>query len=146
MTFGKINILFADDDKDDCLFIKEALEELELTTHLTTVHNGKQRMLLLGKISNVFYNILFLDLNMPRKNGIECLEVIKRIEKVKSLPVFVFSTPHDKSVAERLNKLAAQYYISKPSSYSDLKKIIQHALTFPAKKNITQLPSKIFLA
>jgi len=145
MTFRKINILLADDDKDDCLFFKEALEELELTTQLTTVHNGEQLMLLLEKKSNEIFDVLFLDLNMPRKSGFECLNEIKRSEKLQLLPVVVLSTSCVNSIAERLYKYGVQHYFCKPSSYSELKKLIQNTLTLVAQINRAQPPIKTCL-
>lgn len=83
MNFKQLNILLADDDSDDCLFFKEALRELLLSTNLTTVHDGEQLMQLLTNETNVLPHVLFLDLNMPRKNGFECLTEIKLSKKLK---------------------------------------------------------------
>ena len=123
-----LRILHADDDQDDCLFFKEVLEELEIQTQLTTVYNGEQLMQLLTNKSTGKYDVLFLDLNMPRKNGFTCLEEIKLNEKIKDLPVIIFSTSYDKSMAEKLFKKGAMHYISKPAKFSELKSIIQEAL------------------
>ena len=86
-----VNILLADDDSDDCLFFKDVLDELNLPTLLTTVHNGEQLMEVLLK-STELPDILFLDLNMPRKNGFECLSAIKQTKKLNQVPVIIFST------------------------------------------------------
>lgn len=128
MISGKINILLADDDKDDCLIFKEALEELELSTQLTTVYDGEQLMQLLSKNSGELFDVLFLDLNMPRKNGFECLEELKRSEQLKSLPVIIFSTSYDQSIADQLYKNGAQHYICKPTDFSKLKKVVHQAI------------------
>jgi len=137
----KMNILLADDDKDDCLLFKEALEELPQQTKLILVHDGEQLMQLLTKNSNEIFDVLFLDLNMPRKNGYTCLEEIKRNDKLKSLPVVIFSTSYDQSVANLLYNNGAQYYICKPADFSELKKIIQEALLLVFTNNNLQ-PSK----
>lgn len=144
MISGKINILLADDDKDDCLFFKEAVEELELCIQLTTVHKGEQLMELLAKKSSDFFDVLFLDLNMPRKNGFTCLKEIKQSEKTKSLPVIIFSTSFDNSITDQLYKNGAQHCICKPSDFCELKKIIQIALALVAHKNIAQPPLESF--
>lgn len=62
-----VNILLADDDKDDCLFFKEALEELPLSSQLTVMHNGEQLMRFLEEKTSELPHVLFLDLNMPKK-------------------------------------------------------------------------------
>lgn len=140
-----LNILLADDDKDDCLLFKEALEELQLQTALTLVHDGEQLVQLLTKNSNEIFDVLFLDLNMPRKNGFACLEEIKRNDKLKSLPVIIFSTSYDQSVADLLYKNGAQHYICKPADFSELRKIIQEALLLVSEIFSLKRPKQKFL-
>ena len=124
-----LNILLADDDIDDCVFFKAAVDEFPLSTHLTSVHNGEQLMQLLTNEPNELPHILFLDLNMPRKNGFECLSEIKLSKKLKQLPVIIFSTSFEQEVVNLLYKNGAQYFIRKPSEFSQFKKIIQQTLT-----------------
>ena len=76
MNSGKLHIILADDDRDDHLFFKEAMEELKVAAHITTVENGEELMQLLNEKTNDACHVLFMDLNMPRKNGFECLEEI----------------------------------------------------------------------
>ena len=110
-----MKILLADDDIDDCIFFKEAVDELMLSTHLTIVHDGEQLMQLLTNETNELPDVLFLDLNMPRKNGFECLSEIKLNKKLKQLPVIIFSTSFEQEVVNRLYQNVAQYFIRKPS-------------------------------
>ena len=141
MFLEKINIVLADDDIDDCNFFKEALDELPVSAHLTTVHDGEKLMQLLTKNANPLPDVLFLDLNMPRKNGFDCLVEIKRNANLKSLPVIIFSTSFEQEVANLLYKNGAQHYIRKPSHFSQLKNIIYHTLTIIRNNNFVQ-PSK----
>ena len=138
MNLKQLNILLADDDTDDCIFFKEALGELLLSTHLTTVNDGEQLMQLLTNETNVLPHVLFLDLNMPRKNGFECLTEIKLSKKLKQLPVIVFSTSFEQEVVNQLYKNGAQYFIRKPSEFSQFKNIIQLSLALITKENISQ--------
>jgi len=133
-----MKILLADDDSDDCLFFKKALGELLLSTHLTTVNDGEQLMQQLTNETNVLPHVLFLDLNMPRKNGFECLTEIKLSKKLKQLPVIVFSTSFEQEVVYQLYKNGAQYFIRKPSEFSQFKNIIQLSLGLITKENIPQ--------
>ena len=64
-----ISILLADDDADDRFFFGKALKELPISTELTTVEDGEKLMSYLLKNSEKLPDVLFLDLNMPRKNG-----------------------------------------------------------------------------
>jgi CheY-like chemotaxis protein len=132
-----LSILLADDDADDCIFFKEAVEELFLCPHLLTMPDGEQLMEYLNYEANKLPDILFLDLNMPRKNGFECLSEIKLNPKLKQLPVIVFSTSFEQEVVNLLYKNGAQYFIRKPSEFSQFKKIIHQAiLTLVTPQNI----------
>jgi CheY-like chemotaxis protein len=138
MNLKQLNVLLADDDIDDCIFFKEALGELLLSTNLTTVNDGEQLMQLLTNETNELPHILFLDLNMPRKNGFECLSEIKQNKKLKDLPVVIFSTSFEQEVVNLLYKNGAQYFIRKPSEFSQFKKIIQQSLVAIAQETISQ--------
>jgi CheY-like chemotaxis protein len=138
MNSKHLNLLLADDDTDDCVFFNDALGKLSLSTHLTAVHDGEQLMQVLTKEATELPHVLFLDLNMPRKNGFECLLEIKLNEKLKHLPVIIFSTSLEQEVVNLLYKNGAQYFIRKPSEFSQLEKIIQQALTLTAQENISQ--------
>jgi CheY-like chemotaxis protein len=130
-----MNILLADDDADDCLFFKEALRGSTLTSHLTTVPDGEHLMHLLKNETQTLPDVLFLDLNMPRKNGFECLSEIKSTSRLKLLPVIVFSTSFEKEVVNQLFQNGAQYFIRKPSEFSQFKRIIIQTLLIMAEEN-----------
>jgi CheY-like chemotaxis protein len=141
MNLKQLDILLADDDTDDCFFFKKVLGELLLSTNLTTVHDGEQLMQLLTNETSELPHILFLDLNMPRKNGFECLSEIKQNKKLKDLPVVIFSTSFEQEVVNLLYKNGAQYFIRKPSAFLQFKEIIQQALILILQENGSQ-PTK----
>ena len=152
MNSGPIHLLLADDDKDDCLFFAEALEELPLSTHLTTVHDGEQLMQFLTKKAEQLPHVLFLDLNIPRKNGLECLAEIRLNKKLKGLFVIIFSTSSEQDIVNMLYKNGAHHYIRKPPEFAQLKKVIHAALKIitkglPAGKtgNVEQPPKEKFV-
>ncbi|WP_163411338.1 response regulator [Flavobacterium ajazii] len=132
------NLLLADDDDDDCIFFREALDELSLPVVLTTVHDGVELMEYLETTGDNLPDILFLDLNMPRKNGHECLTEIKDIEVLKQLPVIIFSTSLDTKNVDLLYDMGATYYISKPGDFSKLKKVISDAFVKASENNFKQ--------
>lgn len=129
-------ILLADDDKDDSILFQDILDELPLSTHLTTVFDGEQLMQRLNETKEQLPDILFLDLNMPRKNGFTCLSEIKRTERLKRLSVIIFSTSYEHEVVNLLYKNGAQYYIRKPNEFRQLKKLIYQALMLTAQTDI----------
>jgi len=133
MNTKKLNILLADDDLDDCQFFKEALEALPLITTLNTLNDGEQLMNYLLKNTDHLPHVLFLDINMPRKNGFECLTEIKNHAKLKDLPVVMFSTTNAQDKINVLFKIGAHVYIRKPSHFYELVQVIHHALPLAAE-------------
>ena len=145
MNTKHLNILLADDDLDDCNFFKHALEELPISAQFTTVHDGDQLMSYLDKHSEQLPNVVFLDINMPRKNGMECLSEIKRNPKLKDIPVVMFSTSNSWDTINLLFKSGSHVYIHKPSDFAQLKQVIQHALPIAAEKIYSKNPLKYIL-
>ena len=143
MNDTTINILLADDDKDDCLFFKDALEELALAASLIMVHDGDQLMQHLETAAANLPHVLFLDLNMPRKNGFECLSEIKKHSTLHKLPVIIFSTSYDAEKANQLYNTGANYYICKPPDFEDLKKVVRRAIML-VKQNDEQTAKEDF--
>ena len=130
-----LNIILAEDDKDDCLIFNDAIQELSLSASLQMVHDGEQLMQHLETVLTNLPDALFLDLNMPRKNGVECLTEIKRHPTLKKIPVIIYSTSYDRKKAHMLFKTGANYYICKPSDYEELKNIVQRTITLVKQNN-----------
>ena len=133
-----LRILLADDDIDDCEFFRGALDEFFLFTHFTAVHDGEQLMHLLTNETDELPQVIFLDLNMPRKNGFECLAAIKLNVKLNHLPIIMYSTSLEQEVVNQLYRTGAHNFIRKPSDFSSFKKIIRQALTLITQGNVTQ--------
>lgn len=129
----QLNILLADDDTDDCNFFKDALESLPLNTKLTIVNDGEDLMNYLLQNTDHPPHVLFLDINMPRKNGFECLSEIKHDAKLKDLPVVMFSTTNEQDKINILFNTGADVYIRKPSNFSELVQVLHHALPLAAE-------------
>ena len=140
-----INLLLADDDPDDCDFFKEALEDLPVTINLRAVHDGVQLMNSLAAMANNLPDILFLDLNMPLKNGFDCLSEIKMNDKYKHLPVIICSTSFDIEVVDLLYQKGAHHYIRKPGEYAKLKNAISKALRVTAENNFLRPTRDLFV-
>lgn len=124
------NVVLADDDADDCLVFEDALREVNIHTLLTVSNDGVELMTALEE--NVTEppppDVIFLDLNMPRKNGFECLDEIRDTPKLKNIPIVIFSTSSSRDAVEKAYKKGANHYICKPSSYELLKKSIEYVL------------------
>ena len=140
MNSIQLNILLAEDDQDDRDFFDEALKEILIPVHLTTVYDGEQLMNYLYKNSEHLPNVIFLDLNMPRKNGFECLCEIKENEKLKGLLVVMFSTSfprdcqYEEDMINRLLKIGAYDFIRKSDNLAQLKQFIHQVINRVAEK------------
>ncbi len=135
MQSRNIHILLADDDKDDCVLFERALMELSISANLKIVNNGEELMQLLTTENVEIPDVLFLDINMPRKSGTECLEEMKQNEGLKNIPVVMISTAKDQQNITRHFKIGANVYIHKPKDFSQLKQIIKHALPISTQES-----------
>lgn len=119
-----IHIMLADDDEDDRLFFKEAFEEVKIKYKISTFNDGEQLMDYLYEASNPLPDIIFLDLNMPRKSGIECLKEIRNNDRLKKISVAIYSTSSSEQDIEDTFVSGANVYIKKPNDFNMLKKIL----------------------
>ena len=136
-------ILLVDDDKGDRFFFKNALSELSISIQFRNV-DGEELMDHLSKNSHELPDVIFLDLNMPCKNGFECLTEIKLSKKFQHIPVIVYSASFDEMVADELYKNGAHYYIQK-TNFVELKKILQYVLTIMQEKRSSLPPRNKFM-
>lgn len=122
-------VFLADDDEDDRMLFEDALKEVGASVGLTTAKDGIQLMHLLEQASPL-PDVLFLDLNMPLKNGFECLEEIRTTPRLQTLPVVICSTSSDKRSLDLVYQLGANYYLCKPNSFGKLKEALGAILAF----------------
>jgi DNA-binding NarL/FixJ family response regulator len=116
LQFNKIWL--ADDDFDDCEIFEEALNKILPETILITIPNGDVLMKRLQ--NNLPPDFLFLDINMPCKDGIDCLKEIRAIRKLSRLPIVIFSSSTQPNHIENSYGFGATLYYSKPCSFSSL--------------------------
>jgi CheY-like chemotaxis protein len=122
-------ILLAEDDEDDRQFFKEAIERVKLNTVLEMVNDGVYLIEYLRKNPEKRPHLIFLDLNMPRKDGFECLHDIRNVLGLKDLPIAIYSTSNAAQDMEESFKRGANIYIRKPSDFDMLQKIIQKVVS-----------------
>lgn len=140
-----ITIALADDDEDDRLFFKDAFEELKINTVVTTHCDGEELMNFLNHPDTILPNILFLDLNMPKKNGFECLLEIKKVEKFNDIAIAIYSTSSSEEDVENTFVQGANIYIKKPSDFDTLKKILREVVTLNWQYHTSRLNKDNFL-
>ncbi len=128
-----IVIMMADDDPDDRSMTKEALEENFLLNELRFTEDGAELMDYLkrrGKYSNPESSprpgVILLDLNMPKKDGRECLKEIKSDDELKSIPVIVLTTSKAEEDILRTYDLGVNSFVTKPVTFVELVEVMKN--------------------
>jgi CheY-like chemotaxis protein len=141
-----INILLADDDEDDRLLFEEALQKVRHSVKCKMVHNGGQLMEYLQGLSNgQLPHLLFLDLNMPIKSGLECLAEIRADPFLRELTVAIYSTSSSAADIESTFIKGANVYINKPADFNQLVKILSDVITLNWQYQRSELNKENFV-
>jgi CheY-like chemotaxis protein len=128
MKNAPYHILLADDDEGDRLVFTDAFSELTLNTVVNTVNDGIELMQRLKRIDLRLPHLLFLDLNMPPKNGLECLKEIKTIANLQNIFVAIYSTSDSEKDMEDTFNTGANIFITKPTDFKELKQVLEKAV------------------
>jgi CheY-like chemotaxis protein len=110
------NIILAEDDIDDQNIFQIALQEIDSSIQTQFVSNGKE---LLDLLQKDIPDLLFLDLEMPYKNGLQCLIEMKNDPQLEKIPVVVFSSTTKPSNIQTAYEMGAHLFFIKPPVYSD---------------------------
>jgi CheY-like chemotaxis protein len=128
-SISPLRILLVEDDIDDCMFFKDALTETGVNTTLRMAISSTGIIDLIGTDPEKFPHMIFLDLNMPLVSGHECLEIIRSVPDLDSIPIVIYSTSAIRQEIESTFNGGANLYLQKPSSFqllvTALKKILQ---------------------
>jgi DNA-binding NarL/FixJ family response regulator len=120
------SIVLADDDRDDHDFFKAALQEIAPTQKLHVVTDGVQ---LLDLLQHYVPDLIFLDLDMPCKNGLECLKEIRNNSTLYNLPVVVFSSTSRPANITTAYEMGGNLFFIKPSNFGELVNAIRSILS-----------------
>jgi CheY-like chemotaxis protein len=123
----KKTIFLADDDLDDQGLFADALKDIDNEITLVTAVNGLEA-LAVAKGLQAAPDFIFLDMNMPLMNGMQCLQELKKIPAMNKVPVIIYSTSSYKKDIEKAKLAGATDYIVKPFSFSELREKIRAIL------------------
>ncbi|MEO6668270.1 MAG: response regulator, partial [Ferruginibacter sp.] len=107
-------ILMIDDDVDDQEIFFHALERSDKSVNCVFANDGIHALEKIDAEESFVPDFIFIDLNMPRMNGRECLINIKKIERFKNVPVYMYSTAADAKTIAANKELGAADFIVKP--------------------------------
>lgn len=116
-----LSVLLADDDPDDRMLFADAILELNRNLSLTCIDNGEELIHYLLNSASILPDILFLDLNMPRKNGFQCLEEIRSHQELSGIFIVIYSTTGSPREIDEVFEKGANLFLNKPNSYTGLK-------------------------
>jgi CheY-like chemotaxis protein len=122
-------VLIADDDPDDIEMFIEALQEIDNNICCVSAGNGYDALQLLNVVNMPKPDVIFLDLNMPKLNGRQCLVKLKQQERLADIPVIIFTTSKLDDDNEEMRRLGAVDFITKPSRFGDLVQLLANLLT-----------------
>ncbi|UZO81123.1 response regulator [Aquimarina sp. ERC-38] len=145
MKLDVLKIVLVDDDEDDRLLFQDAIEEVDIQTQLLMFSNGEEFMDYLLLTGQPMPHLVFLDLNMPIKNGIQCLEEIRNTPRLKDLSVAIYSTSSSDTDVEKTFIKGANIYINKPNDFAKLKKAIAKVLKLNWQYHTSNLNRENFL-
>jgi len=123
----QIDLFYADDDEDDLMFFKEAIDKITADLEIQVVlhiHKNGDRLIENIKMNKDTHGVVFLDINMPCKTGFELLAEIRNEPEIKTYPVVMYSTSSSPDNIEKSRTLGANFYVIKPYQYSNLLKMI----------------------
>ncbi|MFN8346654.1 MAG: response regulator [Spirosomataceae bacterium] len=123
-----ITFFLIDDDDDDQMIFLTALEGISQAIDCKYANDGITALEKLNVDTSFIPDYIFLDLNMPRMNGKECLVEIRKIDRLKQVPTFIYSTSVDPRMVEEVKQFGATDVIIKPTSINALTNILKDLL------------------
>lgn len=117
-------ILVVDDDMDDVQLFGEVIANIEPSIQLQHAEDGRDALEKLAETTNHLPDLIFLDLNMPRMDGKECLKKIKKDDQLNHIPVIIYTTSSQINDIEETMETGAVCFITKPNNLKELERIL----------------------
>jgi CheY-like chemotaxis protein len=132
----KLHLIITDDDSDDQELFSMAISEISSNIQIRLAENGGD---LIKKLEEQeLPDLIFLDLNMPGMNGIECLIKIRNTPNLVDLPVLIYSTSANPEQIDEAYKYGANYYLQKPCSYREIQHLVSKVFSLSIDQLLTQ--------
>jgi len=113
--------LIIDDDLDDQEIFLMCVKKISNEINCITANDGVEAVSMLMSNTEYIPDYIFIDVNMPKLNGIDCLKILKNIQRLKYAKIFMYSTTSERTVLAKSKEFGADDFIIKPSSTSELK-------------------------
>jgi DNA-binding response OmpR family regulator len=132
-----LNVSLGDDDEDDRQFFREAIEDICIDTKLSLFEDGDKLMDYLNHPKTILPDVIFLDFNMPVKNGMQCLREIRSSTIMDNVFIAIFSTSCSEKDIEDTFINGSNIYLNKPNSFGRLRESIEKVLNIGSQYNIS---------
>jgi len=116
---------FIDDDEDDRDFFCTAMQQIDDSIECIFAKDGVNAVNQLTENESFIPDYIFIDMNMPLMDGRQCLETIKKIERLNNIPVYIYSTSGSPKLVEQVMNAGAKDFLIKPSSMPELTKMLK---------------------
>lgn len=137
---SNLNILLADDSIDEQFLFIHTMRGIDQDVTINTAINGVELIKMLNRPDTQLPDLLFLDLNMPLKNGKETLAEIRKNPKLTDLNVVIYSTSDERRDIDETYALGANVYVRKPQDYIELEKTLSRLILLYRQKGMDRFP------
>ena len=124
-------IFVVDDDNDDINLFKEVLLDIDPAIECDVAEDGREALDILSNDNDGLPDLIFLDLNMPRMDGKECLRRLKADEELQHIPVLIYTTSSQSKDIEETMMSGAVCFITKPTNVRELESILRAVISSP---------------
>jgi len=148
MTLPKV-VLFIDDDADDRAIFGEATSLIDPSVERLYTTNGLEALQLLQQLQregSPLPDLIFLDINMPVMNGLECLAQLKKIEALRFIPIIICSTSIYTGDQQQCKALGADFYLVKPNTLLKMSTALQFVFSKYQDKKVQRLDQDMMVA
>jgi CheY-like chemotaxis protein len=118
-------IVYVDDDEDDRDIFREVMRDVNPNLKLVLAKDGQDALTKLRELNPI---CLFIDMNMPKMNGLQLLTILKEDPVLAEIPAFILTTALTPNQTHELKSLGAYDYLIKPSSFEDFKNLLRNNL------------------
>jgi CheY-like chemotaxis protein len=119
-------VFLIDDDEDDCFFFESAIKDLNCGVSFRFEQSSEAALQQLQEGNIPVTDILFVDWNMPRLTGSQCLTAIRKIPEYSNIPIIIYTTSNSPADKKTAHELGATSFLTKPISIGDLCEKLQH--------------------
>jgi CheY-like chemotaxis protein len=121
-------VVLIDDDSDDLEIMKDALTQVDASLLCISFVYPDEAIRLLSKELILLPDFIFIDINIPRISGPECLSRLREIHEFKEVPIIMYSTSMPERVAQSLRKNGANFTFQKPFEFNDYVRILERII------------------